>query len=1023
MPLLRLVHQLYSLIADAIEFDKEPNKSAVPNLFLESNAERFSYKSVARPTTFSSDVTNIHQVKFNKIDNYCWQFIENIVEPSTKYMEKNETETNNHFNAHNTSTSSSMKKSQKFQKYSVVSRETLSIKEQNIISFFGWMYIKRVNSKAGLGTLAFNGEMDDIQFDIVIDQKIQPNQLSKIHYEGSANLCVSSTLGKLTENDTKQNVVQMSLGKSHVFGYLKNLSLNNVISSFIHIGQIYIDVPLRPMVVHGVVYRESKVIEQKILPEIKNFVIFENEEQKSDNEKTDKQSGDKENVEKNVKDNSVTNEKTLDGTDSNKQSKVGEFEKKNSDKSLKSNPFLLHKSNVGNNRQKVPPFQPAPVLSIDHSNQAGLLDKFTFQLKSKLDGCEIRAKLLETPCLKAAYIINNVECNAYVTNEKSKISCFLHSHCLSFECDDDFLTKSPTQSTYTNNTNPLNTQQNSMDASESSSSSFKQDGMMTMKSSDKRTNFFLPSILLAGNHVSTILQMENLVESTLTESPTKTKQQSGENAMATTAKLRKSINVIEVKFDVKIAKLHRELNAQVIAQLVFVTKVFIKEMNFILQAVYGLEDSLPIPKSKETSAKPAVNNNQQINVSTYQNMFTNRLYYSFKIDVGKVSLTGITPSNTALTIYTGEQSLLILNNNSFVSDDSFKNNKAKLLNILDDLEFTYKPSIEAKCNVSVELKTSLSTRINEGQKEDSPLNANGKMTENGDAVEEENSLDWYQLAYFNTKFELRNAVKAVNLGMDRESIIITVEKPRFYLQPGAVDCAILFWLNYKSTYEFWLQQRQQFADFLIDKQTVNSSLKNVISPTTESPPSTSSATKKQTTTTQEQQVISNYLTLKLRVTGLGLALPLSNKMTKDFFKTNTDCLIITLNETVIYACSSGCVVSKGQFNNFCLRFSESFNLSSSEWTPALFLETNLNKNQLGPQSAAHSMGAHSVHKRHLINAWVVPSGNYEVCSSTIEKVKHDQMPEFIKMSNLKSKISFWFKSLCLFTSNSNFCLI
>ena len=171
----------------------------------------------------------------------------------------------------------------------------------------------------------------------------------------------------------------------------------------------------------------------------------------------------------------MSSEKPLDGTDSNKQSKdstrkVGEFEKKNSDKSLKSNPFL-HKSNV-NNRQKAQQFQPAPVLSIDHSNRAGLLDKFTFQLKSKLDGCEIRAKLLETPCLKAAYIINNVECNAYVTNEKSKISCFLHSHCLSFECDDYFLTKSPTQSTYTNNTNPLNTQQNSMDASESSPSSF-----------------------------------------------------------------------------------------------------------------------------------------------------------------------------------------------------------------------------------------------------------------------------------------------------------------------------------------------------------------------------------------------------------------------------------------------------------------------------------------------------------------------------------------------------------------------
>lgn len=68
----------------------------------------------------------------------------------------------------------------------------------------------------------------------------------------------------------------MNIGKSHLFGYLKNMSINNMFSSFVHIGQINIDVPLRPMIVHGVVYRESKVIEQKFLPEIKNFAIFEN---------------------------------------------------------------------------------------------------------------------------------------------------------------------------------------------------------------------------------------------------------------------------------------------------------------------------------------------------------------------------------------------------------------------------------------------------------------------------------------------------------------------------------------------------------------------------------------------------------------------------------------------------------------------------------------------------------------------------------------------------------------------------
>jgi hypothetical protein len=76
-----------------------------------------------------------------------------------------------------------------------------------------------------------------------------------------------------------RDVVQMSIGKCHLFSLLKKPEIKfNALSSFVHVGQIYIDVPLRPVLVHGVVYRESKVIEQKILPEIKNFVIFENTE-------------------------------------------------------------------------------------------------------------------------------------------------------------------------------------------------------------------------------------------------------------------------------------------------------------------------------------------------------------------------------------------------------------------------------------------------------------------------------------------------------------------------------------------------------------------------------------------------------------------------------------------------------------------------------------------------------------------------------------------------------------------------
>jgi hypothetical protein len=301
MPLLRLVHQLYSLIADAIEFDKEPDKSKMSYLYNEPLILIPTSIGVIKTNTNNDTTTtnSLPQVKFNKIENSSWHFIETLIEePSTIIIEKNEIFPNQNSNYSN------LKKTQRFLKFNS-SRETISIKEQSIISFFGWMYIKRVNSKAGLGTLAFNGEMNDIQFDIILDQKVQPQILpNRIQYEGSVNLCVSSTLGKLTENDTKQNVVQMSMGKSHVFGLMKNLSLTTAISSFVHIGQIYIDVPLRPMVVHGVVYRESKVIEQKILPEIKNFVIFENEEsQKSDSEKDKKDMA--EGLEKNDKENNL----------------------------------------------------------------------------------------------------------------------------------------------------------------------------------------------------------------------------------------------------------------------------------------------------------------------------------------------------------------------------------------------------------------------------------------------------------------------------------------------------------------------------------------------------------------------------------------------------------------------------------------------------------------------------------------------------------------------------------------------
>ncbi|GFR82105.1 adenosine deaminase domain-containing protein 1 isoform G [Elysia marginata] len=72
-------------------------------------------------------------------------------------------------------------------------------------------------------------------------------------------------------------------------------------------------------------------------------------------------------------------------------------------------------------------------------------------------------------------------------------------------------------------------------------------------------------------------------------------------------------------------------------------------------------------------------------------------------------------------------------------------------------------------------------------------------------------------------------------------------------------------------------------------------------------------------------------------------------------------LVLTVESTQISACSSGSLVSKGKFKNFCLRFADDFGSSWDDWKP-------------WPSDS----GA-------VMNQCNVPSGTYEVCSRTINK--------------------------------------
>lgn len=42
---------------------------------------------------------------------------------------------------------------------------------------------------------------------------------------------------------------------------------------------------------------------------------------------------------------------------------------------------------------------------------------------------------------------------------------------------------------------------------------------------------------------------------------------------------------------------------------------------------------------------------------------------------------------------------------------------------------------------------------------------------------------------------------------EKEVVLITLKRPLVYVQPVAVDKAILVWLNYKNAYEYWNEKR------------------------------------------------------------------------------------------------------------------------------------------------------------------------------------------------------------------------
>uniref|UniRef100_H0VH78 Bridge-like lipid transfer protein family member 1 n=1 Tax=Cavia porcellus TaxID=10141 RepID=H0VH78_CAVPO len=338
----------------------------------------------------------------------------------------------------------------------------------------------------------------------------------------------------------------------------------------------------------------------------------------------------------------------------------------------------------------------------------------------------------------------------------------------------------------------------------------------------------------------------------------------------------------------EVGSFEHNLTTDLLNHLVFVQKVFMKEVNEVIQKVSGGEQPIPLWNEHDGTAdgdKPKI------------------LLYSLNLQFKGIQVTATTPSMRAVRFETG---LIELELSNRLQTKASPGSSSYL-------------KLFGKCQVDLNL-------------------ALGQIVKH--QVYEEAGSDFHQVAYFKTRIGLRNALREeISGSSDREAVLITLNRPIVYAQPVAFDRAVLFWLNYKAAYDNWNEQRMALhKDIHMATKEVVDMLPGI-----------------QQTSAQAF----GTLFLQLTVNDLGICLPITNTAQSNHTGDldTGSALVLTIESTLITACSSESLVSKGHFKNFCIRFADGFETSWDDWKPEI-------RGDL------------------VMNACVVPDGTYEVCSRT-----------------------------------------
>ncbi|XP_014676730.1 PREDICTED: uncharacterized protein KIAA1109-like, partial [Priapulus caudatus] len=328
----------------------------------------------------------------------------------------------------------------------------------------------------------------------------------------------------------------------------------------------------------------------------------------------------------------------------------------------------------------------------------------------------------------------------------------------------------------------------------------------------------------------------------------------------------------------KIGAFQHSLTTDLLNHLMFVQKVFMKEINEVVQKVSGGDQPVAVWSDfSRLSSKPDASKPKH-------------LLYSMQFRLQGIQITATTPTSTAVRLETGEVVMDLSNRlQSSAASRQCSNPLVKLF---------------GKLQVYIEVTL-------------------GQLLK--DVCYEEKEPDFVAYAFFKTKVGLRNALQdemMSNQSEDKEAVLITLTRPIIYAQPIATDKAILVWLNFKNAYDYWNQERQALNK---EVQTATQQLIEMLPPIWEPPPT-------------NQAVGTLFIQVTLQDMGICLPLTSSNQGiyqggSRRVEWDPTSAMVLTLESSRISACSRTSLVSKGKFKGFCLRFADDFEVTWDDWKP------------------------------------------------------------------------------------------